>query len=256
MNRPRHLAALLVMALAAVPGSAPAQEEEGEHGSWTLVIGLEATRHLSGPFKRQYNDAVEFASHYIYAHLNGLGGLRVPSALFVASIGGERPGEAKAFHPINDFTGRTPAQIAADLRSWFPPRDVFTDFNPFFKRVVSLVRERGLILAPLNIVLLSDGIVHMPGANGQSSVARIDLSQLEFLSRSVTVRLLYAAPGMAETWKQHIKRKRVRLWTQDADVMAGWRRQFRPDLPVARQDRLWTWVQDIVDFRARAAAAF
>ncbi|HYL55548.1 MAG TPA: hypothetical protein VEU73_08240 [Gemmatimonadales bacterium] len=45
---------------------------------------------MSGPFKEQYYDAVEFASYYIYAHVNGLGGLRVPTAVFVASIGGER----------------------------------------------------------------------------------------------------------------------------------------------------------------------
>jgi len=252
---------VLLSALAAgVPHGAPAQETPGKPASWTLIIGIEATHHVSGPFKEQYYDAVEFASYYVYAHMNGLGGLHVPTALFVASIGGERPGEPKAFHPINDFTGRTPAQIAADLRSWFPPLDAFTDFNPFFRRVAMLVKERGLILAPLNVVLLSDGIMHVPGGGGdmkgENSIARIDLSPLEFVSRSVTVRLLYATPTTAESWKRLIKRKRVRMWTQVGDVMVGWRRQFRPDFPLEKQDDLWKWVADNVDFRVRGGGAF
>jgi hypothetical protein len=122
---------VLLCALATgVAQGAPAQEEQGKPAPSTLVIGLETTHHVSGPFKEQYYDAVEFASYYIYAHLNGLGGLRVPTALFVASIGGGHPGEPKSFHLIQDFTSRTPAQIAAALRAWFPPRDAFTDFNP------------------------------------------------------------------------------------------------------------------------------
>ncbi|HYL55547.1 MAG TPA: hypothetical protein VEU73_08235 [Gemmatimonadales bacterium] len=126
--------------------------------------------------------------------------------------------------------------------------------------MATLVKERGLVLAPLNVVLLSDGIVHVPGlardVTGGEPVARIDLSPLEFLSRSVTVRLLYASPTMGESWKRLIKRKRVRMWTQDAQVMVGWRRQFKPDLPLDKQDDLWKWVQDNVDFRVRGSAVF
>jgi hypothetical protein len=207
-----------------------------------------------------YDDAVEFAAHYIYAHLNALGGLRIPTALFVGSVGGARPGEPKSFHPINDFQGRTVDQIATDIRSWFPPTDPYTDFNAFFQRVASLVKERGLILAPLNVVVLSDGVPDAtPGtrlAAGQSPYAGIDLGPLEFLSRSVTVRLLYASPTVGDNWKKQIRRKRVRLWTEEAQVMAGWRSQLKPDLPLERQADLWKWVHDNVDFRVRSANLF
>ena len=245
----RWPATLLAVALAGCTPSA----RSGTPAS-TLVVGID----VSGSFRDHYEDAIAFAAYYLYAHLSGLGGLRVPTAVFMGSVGGERPGEPKSFHPINDFARRTEEQIAADLRAWFPPVDQLTDFNAFFQRVATLVKERGLILAPLNVVLLSDGVPDVPAgarlAAGESPYARIDLRPLEFLSRSVTVRLLYATPSMGENWKRQIKRKRVRLWTQDAPVMVGWRKQLQPDLPVEQQDGLWKWMQDNVDFRVRAAA--
>jgi hypothetical protein len=218
----------------------------------TLVIGLD----VSGSFKNQYADAVEFASYYIYAHLHGLGGLHAPTALFVTSIGGDRPGEAKAFHPIDDFSNRTQDEIASDLRNWFPSRDAYTDFNVFFRQVASLAKERGLILAPLTLVMLSDGVPDVGSQGGVNPIARIDLSPLEFLSRSVTVRLLYASPTVGDEWKRLIKRKRVRLWTEEAPVMVGWHRQLADSAPIEQQDSLWKWVADNVDFRVRSATIF
>ncbi len=224
----------------------------------TLIIGIDA----SGSFRdaKLYDDAVQFAAVYIASHLEGLDSLRPPTALFVGSIGGERPGEPKAFHPINDFVGRTPDQIAADLRIWFPPNDAYTDFNAFFQRVSELVKERGLILAPLNVIVLSDGVPDVPPgtrlAANENPFARIDLGPLEFLSRSVTVRLLYANPTVGEDWKKLVRRQRVRLWTQEQQVMEGWHMQFNPDLPMAQQHDLWKWVKDNVDFRVRAANLF
>jgi len=241
--------ALLLAALVAAGCTPPGPKQPSKPSNWTMVVGID----VSGSFKGQYDDAILFASQYIYAHVNGLGGLRVPTSLFVAGIGGERPGEPKAFHPINDFTGRTPDQIAADLRVWFKPLDAFTDFNVFFKQVAVLVKERGLILAPINLVLLSDGIQDV-GARlspGTSPIAQIDLAPLEFLSRSVTVRLLYASPTVDDLWKRLIRRKRVRLWTVETPVMIGWHRQVKADVPLANQDNLWKWVTDNVDFRAR-----
>jgi hypothetical protein len=178
----------------------------------------------------------------------------------VGSVGGDRPGEPKSFHPINDFENRSREEIASDLRSWFPPRDALTDFNVFFRQVAMLARERGLILAPMNLVLLSDGIPDVPGgvrlAGNNNPIAHIDLGTLEFLSRSVTVRLLYASPTIGDDWKRMIRRKRVRLWTQEAPVMVGWRRQVREDVPLEQQADLWKWVTDNVDFRVRAGNLF
>lgn len=240
------------VALLGVPGCAPPGKEDRPASS-TLIIGLD----VSGSFRdiRQYDDAVEFAALYIYAHLRGLDELRIPTALFVGSLGGVRPGEAKAFHPINDFQNRTIEQIAADLRTWFPPNDVYTDFNTFFDRVATLVKERGLVLAPLNVVVLSDGEPDSPDirrVRGQPPYAQINLTPLEYLSRSVTVRLLYASPTVGENWKRLIERRRVRMWTQEAQIMAGWHQQFKAGVPLEQQHDLWQWVKDNVDYRAQA----
>lgn len=219
----------------------------------TLVVGID----VSGSFRAtgNYDDAIDFAAHYLYGHLNGLGDLRVPSAVFVGSVGGARVGEPKSFQPIHAFQGKNVAEIGTQLREFFPPEDSYTDFNSFFGRVATLVKRQGLVLAPLNIVVLSDGI---PDATGRSSVdttsayAHIDLAPLEYLSRSVTVRLLYGSPTASVAWERDIKRQRVRMWTVDNQVMGGWKEQTRAGIAVEAQEDLWTWIQDNVDFRVRS----
>jgi hypothetical protein len=216
------------------------------------VIGLD----VSGSFRQSghFDDAIEFAAHYLYAHLNGLGELRSPTDVFVGSLGGERPGEAKTFHPIQDLTGKTVEQIAADLRGWFPETDPITDFNAFFQRVSVHVQRHNLVLAPLNIVLFSDGVPDIPGGRRltpDSLYTLVDVGPLEYLSRSVTVRLLYAEPTVAQLWERRVPRRRVRLWTQESAVMLGWRRHAEPAQPVEAQDSLLSWMANIVDFRVR-----
>src|SRR5437773_65387 len=163
-------------------------------------------------------------------------------------------GQAKVFHPIQDLSGKTPAQIAADLRAWFPQEDPITDFNAFFQRAALHVKRNNLVLAPLNVVLFSDGEPDYPGAGRLSledKYKRVDLSPLEYLSRNVTVRLLYADPPIAQLWENKVPRKRVRLWTQDSEVMKGWRRHMVDGAPMQRQDSLWSWVDKVVDVRVR-----
>ena len=248
---PTLAAAALVAAVTACGGSG----QPDRPAPSTLILGID----VSGSFRnsRNYDDAIDFAALYIYAHLHGLGGLHEPTALFISSVGGVRPGEPKAFHPINDFEGRTEEQIAADLRTWFPNVDAYTDFNAFVQRTSDLVKERGLILAPLNVILLSDGVPDVPPgtrlAANQSPFARLDLTPLEFLSRSVTVRLLYANPTVGDDWKRLVPRRRVRIWTQESQVMVGWRNHLHLDRPLDQQDDLWKWVRDNVDFRVRTA---
>src|SRR5213595_671603 len=172
----------------------------------------------------------------------------------LGELGGERTGQAKVFHPIQDLSGKTPAQIAADLRAWFPQEDPITDFNAFFQRAALHVRRNNLVLAPLNVVLFSDGEPDYPSAGRVSleqKYERVDLSPLEYLSRNVTVRLLYADPPIAQLWERKVPRKRVRLWTQDAEVMKGWRRHMVDGVPMVRQDSLWSWVEHVVDVRVK-----
>ena len=205
-------------------------EEAARAPRYTLVMGID----VSGSFRNSgsYDDALKFASYYLEAHLNGFGGLQVPTAVFVGSVGGSRRGEAKTFHPIHDFLGKDRKQIEADLREWFPSEDLLT-------------------LAPLNLVLFTDGVPDVARDFDEDPYTTIDLSPLEYLSRSVTVRVLYPTPTVASSWRRGVSRRRVRLWTQDAEVMRGWDAQFRPELAMEEQDLLWTWVMDNVDFRVR-----
>lgn len=248
--RPRVVrASVLALLLAACtpPENAPPPRS-------TLVVGLD----VSGSFRQSghFDEALEFAAVYIYGHLNGMGKLRQVTDIFVGSLGGERPGEPKTFHPIQDLTGKVPSEIAADLRAWFPETDPLTDFNAFFGRVALHIKRQNLVLAPLNIVMFSDGVPDVPDArrlSPEALYARVDLSPLEYLSRSVTVRLLYATPTVAQNWERRVKRSRVRIWTQDSDVMQGWRRHVVAGAPPEAQDSLWSWTEKIVDFRVRRA---
>src|SRR5438094_8041804 len=113
------------------------------------------------------------------------------------------------------------------------------DFNAFFQLAVLHVKRNNLVLAPLNVVLFSDGEPDYPGA-GRLSVEdkykRVDLSPLEYLSRNVTVRLLYADPPIAQLWENKVPRKRVRLWTQASVAKKGWRRHLADHVPVENED--------------------
>jgi hypothetical protein len=42
------------------------------------------------------------------------------------------------------------------------------------------------------------------------------------------------------------------MWTVDDEVMATWRRHYRPGTPPEGQDALWKWISDNVDFRVRS----
>ena len=238
--------------IVAILGACMPVQDTPRQARSTLVVGID----VSGSFEAtgNYNDAIEFASHYLYGHLNGLGELAVPSAVFVGSVGGENPGETKSFQPIHAFRGKSPEEIAAVLREQFPSRDGFTDFNAFFDRVATLVTRQGLVLAPLNIVLLTDGIQDLTASsNTENRFATIDLGPLEYLSRSVTVRLLYATPTVSVAWEREIDRRRVRMWTVDHEVMGGWREQLESDINGdGTEENLWKWVADNIDFRVRS----
>ncbi len=192
----------------------------------SMFIGID----VSGSFQKsgRYDDAIAFAAYYIHAHLAGLGSLDQPKNLFVGSIGGEHPGQPQAFHPIQDFQGKSTARIAEDLREWFPADEPLTDFNAFFARTATEVKRRNLVLTPITVVMLSDGVPDLGRKDNDPKAAyrNIDLKPLEYLARHVTVRLLYANPEVAANWEHDVPRDRVRMWTVDNVVMAGWREQL------------------------------
>lgn len=220
----------------------------------TFFIGVDA----SGSFRSSghYENALSFLAHYMYGHINELGGLEKPQAMFVASVGGRNMREPKSFHPIHEFEGKGVAEIEAALKKWFPPTDVVTDFNPFFHEVARITKERNLVLAPINIVIITDGVpdssVSGLKAGAQELYETIDLKPLEYLSRNVTLRLAYVSPKVGEQWRAYVPRQRVRLWTVDAEVMKGWGNQIQPGVDLQEQTKFWRWLKDNVDFRIRA----
>ncbi len=248
-------AALAGLACLALVLTAACNLQQGEKKPrLTLFIGVDA----SGSFfsTEDYEDSLSFLAHYIYGHMNGLGGLEVPRELFVASIGGNDPDEPKAFHPYHDFQGKSIEEIEISLRDWFPAKDRYTDFNAFFRQVARITKERNLVLAPVAVVIVTDGIPDTsPGkASGSPKEVyrQIDFSSLEYLARRVTLRLAYVSPKVGESWRTLVPRKRVRLWTVDAEVMRGWNEQIDFDAEPAAQHRLWNWIHDNVDFRVRS----
>jgi hypothetical protein len=237
--------------LAAAAGCDLQSSGQQRKAPMSLFVGVD----VSGSFKRDYDNAMTFLAYYIYGHLHELGGLARPQALFVGSIGGKKAGEPKSFHPIHDFEGKAIEQIETELRTWFPPSDAITDFNSFFEEVARIAKERNLVLSPITLMVVTDGIPDVPGVPAGSGrlYEQINLNPLEYVSRSITLRLAYVSPKVGEQWRKHVPRERVRLWTVDTEVMKGWKDQMQPSVDAAHQDRFWRWVQDNVDFRVRSA---
>jgi hypothetical protein len=215
-----------------------------------MFVGVD----VSGSFRKSgyYDDALTFLSHYIYGHLNKIGELSGLRALFVGSIGGHSTNEPKAFHPIHDLEGKSVREIKAALKEWFPPRDTITDFNAFFAEIAAQTKDRNLTLAPICIMIITDGVPATGVREDKTTYEHIDLDPLEYLSRRVTVRLTYLDPIVAKRWRDNVPARRVRIWTVPGEVMEGWREQMQPGVELAKQDKFWRWVKDNVDFRVRA----
>ena len=255
--KPNMRLAVVVATVAATAACSPGAPQEGGSkesrvARSTLVIGID----VSGSFrsKGRYESSIDFTANYLYAHLHGLGGLKQPTAVFVGSFGGERPKETKSFQPIHTFQNMSVEQISAYLRKEYPARDGLTDFNPFFDRVATLVKRQNLVLSPINIIMLTDGIPDTPSdrSDSLSKYKKIDVSKLEYLSKNITVRVLYPRPTVAVHWEKQIPRRRVRMWTVDDEVMATWRKHHRAGVPAEDQAELWKWINDNVDFKVRS----
>ncbi|MCI0371720.1 MAG: hypothetical protein L0214_10135 [candidate division NC10 bacterium] len=246
----RRLAVLLLAALLLAPGCTFTQREEPR---LSLFVGVD----VSGSFARtpHFKDSLRFLSYYLYGHLHGIGGLEKPRALFVGSIGGDTPNEPKAFYPIQAFERKSAREIEAKLTELFSAQgNYYTDFNAFFQRVAETVRKQNLVLAPITIVIVTDGIFEVAGPGGKAVLPpyeKIDVSGLEYLARNVTIRVLYASPKVAAEWERKIPRERIRIWPVEAEVMGGWREQFENQPNLEDEKRLWKWIRDIVDHRAR-----
>jgi hypothetical protein len=226
---------------------------DSERPRLSLFVGVD----ISGSFMRgpYYDDAMDFLAHYLYAHLNGLGGLEVPNALFVSSIGGATVNEPKTFYPKQTFEHKSVEEIAKQLREIFPKgkENAFTDYNAFFEQVALTVRNKKLVLRPVSVVMVSDGIPDVR-KEGQTDFRSIALKPLEGLARNITLRLLYTRADVGRNWQTRVPRSRVKVWTQDAEVMTSWKdpKIFAPSKPIEEQSRFFSWIDDNVDFGVSA----
>lgn len=219
----------------------------------SLFIGVD----ISGSFIESgyFDESLDFLARYIYAHMNGLDGLEEPNVMFVSSIGGAQPGEPKTFYPIQTFENMSVQEIADKLHEFFPKdrQNQFTDFNAFFEQVALTLRNRSLVLRPVSVVMVSDGVPDVK-KDGETDYRSIDLSPLEQLSRNITVRLLYTDPVTGKNWQTEIPRRRVKIWTQDAEVMTTWNDStlYQAGKPLTEQVRFLEWTRENVDFGVRA----
>src|SRR2546429_1957343 len=181
-------AGLVAVALISAAVVVSAAAEDNKPPRSTLFVGIDT----SGSFRSAYDDALTFVAHYLYGHLHELGGLSKPRDLFVTAIGGKDNREPKSFHPIHEFNNKDVRQIETDLRKWFPPTDTLTDFNVFFEQIARTVKDRNLVLAPITVMVVSDGVPDVRGGTIKSgtpaSYQQIDLSPLDYLSKNDLLR--------------------------------------------------------------------
>lgn len=219
----------------------------------SLFVGVD----ISGSFmnSKYYDDSINFLAHYLYSHLHGLGGLEVPNVLFVGSIGGAMANEPKTFYPKQTFENKSIEEIADKLREIFPQKasNPFTDFNAFFEQCALTVKNKNLVLRPISIVMLSDGVPDVKKED-KTDFRSINVKPLERLARSVTIRLLYTNAVIGTSWQTKVKRRRVKIWTQDAEVMISWKdpKILIPKKSFEEQIHFFKWVKDNVDFGVRA----
>ena len=230
-----------------------ANEEKAKPGRFVMFVGVD----ISGSFMNggHFDNSLKFLATYLYTHMQGMGDLDVPHSLFVGSIGGSKVDEAKTFYPIQAFQDKNADQIEAQLHQIFPrnKKNPFTDYNAFFKQVATFVQNKKLVMRPISIVLISDGIPDAPNLDGKYDFRNLNIKTLENLTRNITVRLLYTNPVVAEKWQTKIPRQRVKVWAQDATVMRLWNAGniFDPKLPLNDQGKFFSWLKDNVDFNVR-----
>jgi len=252
MKKMKYAAAPLVM-IVLILGGCSFFKNGDPKPRLSMCIGVD----ISGSFMNSpyYDDSIGFLAKYIYSHMHGLGGMEVPNALFLSSIGGARANEPKTFFPKQTFENKSVKEIEAKLSKIFPREksNPFTDYNAFFEQIALTVKNKNLVLRPITVVMVSDGIPDLssPGGNDYKSIV---VNPLERLARSVTVRLLYTSPTVGRNWQTKVKRRRVKVWTQDAEVMVSWKdpQIYLRGRPLEKQDRYFAWIKDNVDFGVRA----
>lgn len=247
---------ILLLALAclvAASGCSVFNSDAKPKARLTMFIGID----ISGSFLKSgyYEDSLNFLARYIYSHLNGIGDLEIPNALFVSSIGGASADEPKTFYPIQTFENKSVEEVKETLYKLFPKNksNPYTDFNAFFEQCALMVKNKNLVLRPISIVMMSDGVPDIK-KDGETDFRSLQVKPLEKLARNITLRLLYTDAVVGTNWQIKIPRKRVKVWTQDAEVMVSWKdpKIMLPEVELEKQPHFFAWVHDNVDFGVRS----
>ncbi len=224
---------------------------QSERRNEIMFIGID----VSGSFTKTdlFKDGVSFLSHYIHGHLSNKGNLSNLKDLYVGGIGGNQKEEPQSFFPIHDFAGKTPEEIEKKLKLEFAnQKDNLTDFNTFFERTKTIVKQKNLTLLPLSMVLLTDGVPEIEGDKSKKAVkqaySKIDMSPLENLTKEVTLRMLYIGPKVGFNWRNYVPTNKIRVWTVEPKVMYGWKEQLKRN----GQEGLWKWIGDNIDLKVRS----
>ena len=55
-------------------------------------------------------------------------------------------------------------------------------------------------------------------------------------------------------WQTKVKRRRVKVWTQDGEVLLSWKdpKILVPDKSIEQQEYFFSWLADNVDFGVRS----
>ncbi len=101
--------------------------------------------------------------------------------------------------------------------------------------------------------MLSDGMPDVK-KKGKTDFSSIIVKPLERLSRNVTIRLLYTSAVVGKNWQTKVKRRKVKIWTQDAEVLVSWKDPaiLIPGKPFEEQNYFFDWIKDNVDFGVRS----
>ncbi len=240
----------VILSLVLLIGACNFEKEDPKTQRSTIFIGID----VSGSFTKtkKFKDGMKFLGQYIHAHLENKGGLTTPVDLYVGGIGGSEKEDPQDFFPVHDFRNLKPDQIEKKLLKEFAnQKDNLTDFNTFFERIRSLVKQKNLVLAPIDVIMITDGVPEIAGKSKKAiklAYGKIDLKPLEYLTRNINIRILYANPRVGNNWRTYVPTRRIKVWTVEPRVMFGWSNQIMRQGP----EGLYTWIRDNVDLRIQS----
>ena len=99
--------------------------------------------------------------------------------------------------------------------------------------------------------MITDGVPEIAGKSKKAikqAYGKIDLKPLEYLTRNINIRILYAGPRVGNHWRKYVPTRRIKVWTVEPRVMYGWTDQVQRN----GIKGLHKWIMDNVDLRIKS----